>query len=87
MSHANQLLDRGTLAPSKPLSLESLPNEHGFEFIGYCSDGRRVECRVAKGEDGLHRVEGEPYGNLVGWRYPATLDNLLRDKEANRDPS
>lgn len=53
--------------PQPPFPLAFLPNEHGFEFIGVRSDGSRVECRVERGPDGLHRIADGRYAELVGF--------------------
>lgn len=74
MSRPNQLLDRGTAAPVKPFGIHLLPKQEGFHFVGFRRDGIRIMCLVTA--DG---IDGESLENLVGWRYPATLENLLRD--------
>lgn len=73
MSRTN--LDCGTLAPTRMFPLSILPAEIGFPFIGFVKGNVRVECRVTA--DG---IEGESLDNLIGWRYPATLDNILRSE-------
>jgi len=47
----------------------SLPNVDGFEFIGLTYGDKEVRCRVVRGEDGLHKIEGAPHSELRGW-YP-----------------
>lgn len=44
-----------------------LPNQDGFRFLGVCRDGSRLACSVVKGGDGMHRVSGVEFPELVGW--------------------
>lgn len=48
--------------------LKLLPNTHGYRFTGMLRDGTTVRCRVVRGEDGLHKVEGAAWADLMGWR-------------------
>jgi hypothetical protein len=45
---------------TKMLTLRDLPNQDGFEFNGYASNGDLYACRVVRGLDGCHRVQGLP---------------------------
>lgn len=48
--------------------LKWLPNCHGYPFTGKLRDGTTVRCRVMLGADGLHKVEGAEWADLMGWR-------------------
>ncbi|HEY0200320.1 MAG TPA: hypothetical protein VGC24_01360 [Burkholderiaceae bacterium] len=50
----------------QPLAL--IPNTQGYRFIGMRKDGTEVSCVVRRGDDGMHRVEGEAFTNLRAWR-------------------
>jgi hypothetical protein len=53
------------------MPLAFIPNQDGFRFVGWT--GREaIPCRVVRGEDGLHRVDGCEYGRLIGWFYELT---------------
>lgn len=58
--------------PRPPFPLAWLPNQHGFEFFGVKRDGTRIPCRVERGADGLHRIAGGLYPELIGWMFPPT---------------
>lgn len=44
-----------------------LPNTHGYRFVAVMTDGTRIKCRVVRGEDGVHRVEGAKFEDMKGW--------------------
>lgn len=45
--------------------LGQLPNKEGFEFIAVLKDGNKVNTKVIKDKNGLHRfVE---FSNTIGW--------------------
>ena len=48
----------------KPLAF--LPNTAGFSFTGITKDYRRISCTVVF-TDGLHRVSGASFSELIGW--------------------
>lgn len=54
----------------------SLPNSDGFRFLGYNTDGQKFRCEVVKDANGLHRVEGMKFSEMIGW-----TDNLGDDDE------
>ena len=44
-----------------------LPNSDSYRFIGLDIDGNRYRCEVVKGADGVHRVEGMKFSDMIGW--------------------
>lgn len=56
--------------PRPPFPLAFLPNVDGFAFVGVKRDGSRIPCRVERGPDGLHRIAGGLYTELIGWMFP-----------------
>lgn len=54
--------------------LASLPNKHGFEFIGIMKDGTELECWVYKEVVGTYVVLSEHsnrrvFDELKGWKH------------------
>lgn len=52
---------------TRGMPLAFIPNQDGFRFIGWTYDRRAVPCRVVRGADGLHRVDGCAFEELMGW--------------------
>lgn len=55
--------------PRPPFPLAGMPNAKPFSFVGVKRDGSRIECRVERGPDGLHRIAGGLYAELIGFLY------------------
>lgn len=45
-----------------------LPNTNGYRFTGILKDGSKVPCKVVRGPDGIHRVQGAAFEDLKGWQ-------------------
>ena len=45
-----------------------LPNQNGFMFIGLMADGTEKQLSVKRDSEGLHRIEGAEYNQVVKWR-------------------
>jgi hypothetical protein len=49
------------------LPTKYLPNRDGFMFIAICRDGKRQKCKVIRRSDGIHRVRGVKFDEIVSW--------------------
>lgn len=54
--------------------LDSLPNKHGFEFVGIKKDGTEIDCWVYKEVVGTHVVlsmhsNNRVFSELKGWKH------------------
>ena len=50
--------------------LRYLPNHDGFLFTGITWSFEHVQCRIERGDDGVHRIVGAELRDLRG-RIPA----------------
>jgi len=51
----------------KLYSKSFLPNSAGFRFLAFTRDHNKYRCEIVRGADGLHRVEGCAFSEIVGW--------------------
>lgn len=47
--------------------LRHLPNTDGFLFTGITWSFEHVQCRIERGDDGVHRIVGAELRDLRGW--------------------
>lgn len=45
-----------------------LPNEDGFEFVAVFWNYSTAIRKIIRDENGHHRIDGTPIGDLRGWR-------------------
>lgn len=53
--------------PGAMKQLRDLPNHDGFLFTGITWSFEHVQCRIERGDDGVHRIVGAELRDLRGW--------------------
>jgi len=51
----------------KLFSCSQLPRSAGFRAIAVTKDGARHRIEIIKGEDGIHRIDGCVFSEIIGW--------------------